>query len=447
MYKINILSLGCAKNLVDSEVMTGMLRKAGFEITGAQDVADIIIVNTCGFISDAKEEAIDALLEAAQQKKQGSCRAIVAAGCLAQRYSNEIMQEIPEIDGLIGTGEIPRIVEVVTAVAAGEKMICVAAAPSFIYDHNMPRELLTPHYTAYIKVAEGCNNRCAYCAIPQIRGEYRSRKLESITAEARALAEKGVREINLIAQDTTRYGLDIYGEYKLDELLQGISGIDGIEWIRILYAYPTHFTDSLIEVMASNDKICKYLDIPLQHADNNILRKMNRQGSSEDVLSLIEKLRRNIPGLALRTSLIVGFPGETEQEYQTLADFVKKVRFDHLGVFVFSPEDGTPAAEMPGQVSEEIKEYRKDRLMKIQQELSYARNIGKIGEIISVLIEGKVETEAELYEGRTQYDAPEVDGIVSVRGINLKPGDIVPVKITHAYEYDLIGEVIDEPAQ
>lgn len=325
-------------------------------------------------------------------------------------------------------------------------MICVAAAPSFIYNHNMPRELLTPPYTAYIKVAEGCNNRCAYCAIPQIRGEYRSRKMESIMAEARALAEKGVREVNLIAQDTTRYGLDIYGEYKLDELLKGISEIDGIEWIRILYAYPTHFTDSLIEVIASNDKICKYLDIPLQHADDHILRKMNRQGSSKDVLRLIEKLRQNIPGLALRTSLIVGFPGETEKEYQTLVDFVKKVCFDHMGVFVFSPEEGTPAAEMPGQVSDEIKEYRKDRLMKIQQELSYARNIGKIGEIISVLIEGKVETEAELYEGRTEYDAPEVDGVVSVRGINLKPGDIVPVRITHAYEYDLIGEVINEPA-
>ena len=447
MRKIKILSLGCAKNLVDTEVMTGLLRKAGFEITGTQDGADIIIVNTCGFIADAKEEAIDALLEAAEQKKRGSCRAIVAAGCLAQRYSNEILQEIPEIDGLIGTGEIPRIVEVVKAAAAGEKMICVAAAPSFIYNHNMPRELLTPPYTAYIKVAEGCNNKCAYCAIPQIRGEYRSRKMESITAEARALAEKGVREVNLIAQDTTRYGLDIYGEYKLDELLKGISEIDGIEWIRILYAYPTHFTDSLIEVIASNDKICKYLDIPLQHADDHILRKMNRQGSSEDVLRLVEKLRQNIPGLALRTSLIVGFPGETEKEYQTLVDFVKKVHFDHMGVFVFSPEEGTPAAKMPGQVSDEIKEYRKDRLMKIQQELSYARNIGKIGEIISVLIEGKVETEAELYEGRTEYDAPEVDGVVSVRGINLKPGDIVPVRITHAYEYDLIGEVINEPAQ
>ncbi len=447
MHKINILNLGCAKNLVDSEVMTGMLRRAGFEITADQESADIIIVNTCGFIADAKEESIDALLQAVEHKKSGTCRGIVAAGCLAQRYSGEILQEIPELDGLVGTGEIPRIVEVVNAVIDGERKIFVTGTPSFIYNHNMPRELLTHPYSAYIKVAEGCNNRCTYCAIPQIRGAYRSRKQESIIAEAGMLAEQGVREINLIAQDTTRYGLDIYGEYKLDELLRSLSGIDGPEWIRVLYAYPTHFTDSLIEVIASKDKICKYLDIPLQHADDEILRKMNRQGSSADVVRLIEKLRKNIPGLALRTSLIVGFPGETEKEYQTLVDFVKMVRFDHMGVFVFSPEEGTPAAEMPGQVPDEIKEYRKDRLMKIQQEISYTRNIGKIGEIISVLIEGKVETEPELYEGRTEYDAPEVDGVISIRGMNLKPGDIVPVRITHAYEYDLIGEVINESAQ
>lgn len=441
MQKIKVVSLGCAKNLVDSEVMTGLLRESGYEIVTGEKTADILLVNTCGFIDAAKEESVNAIMEAVSFKQKGKCRALVVTGCLAQRYKDELLAEIPEIDGLIGTGEIPYIANVVGEAVEGKKPVRVAA-PTFIYDHQLPRDLATPAYSAYIKVAEGCNNRCAYCAIPSIRGDYRSRPLESIESEALRLASQGVREVNLIAQDTTRYGLDLYGDYKLDKLLKKLVTVEGLEWLRVLYAYPTHFTDSLIEVMASHDKICRYLDIPLQHADNAILRAMKRQGSVEDILRLIDRLRKNISGLTLRTSFIVGFPGETEQQFQNLVDFIKTVRFDRIGVFTYSPEEGTPAADLPGQVPEEVKEARKDLLVNIQQDISLAKNQEKIGQIISALIEGKEEGGPEVYYGRTQADAPEVDGTVQVSGKGLSSGDIVSVRITHAYEYDLIGEVI-----
>ncbi len=442
VFKAKITSLGCAKNLVDSEVMAGLLRQAGYIITDTDEEADILIVNTCGFIAPAKEESVNAILDAAGHKEGGSCRALVVVGCLAQRYRDEILAEIPEIDGIMGTGDIPRIAEVVREALEGKKP-AVVSAPSFIYSHEMPRVLATPGYSAYIKIAEGCNNRCAYCAIPDIRGEYRSRELESIVAEAGDLARQGVREVNLIAQDTTRYGLDRYGEYRLDQLLARLAEIEGLAWIRVLYAYPTHFTDNLIDVIARTDKVCKYLDIPLQHADDYILRLMNRRGTRHDVLELIEKLRRRIPGLALRTSLIVGFPGETEEHFENLADFVKTVKFDRIGVFAYSPEEGTAAAAMPGMVPDHVKEARKDLLIRIQQEISLEKNKEKIGRIISVLIEGKEENEHEVYLGRTEADAPEVDGVIYVSGGGLHPGDIVPVRVTHAYEYDLIGEVTE----
>lgn len=441
MLKIKVVSLGCAKNLVDSEVMTGLLRESGYEIVTGEKTADVLLVNTCGFIDAAKEESVSAIMEAVSFKQMGKCRALVVTGCLAQRYKDELLAEIPEIDGLIGTGEVPHIARVVKDVLAGQKPVRVSP-PTFIYDHQLPRDLATPAYSAYIKVAEGCNNRCAYCAIPAIRGDYRSRPLESIEAEASRLATQGVREVNLIAQDTTRYGLDLYGEYKLDKLLQSLVTVPDLEWLRVLYAYPTHFTDSLIEVLASHEKICRYLDVPLQHADNAILRAMNRPGSNDDILRLIEKLRQNIPGLTLRTSFIVGFPGETDQQFQNLADFVKTVRFDRVGVFTYSPEDGTAAVDLPGQVPDELKEARKDYLINIQQDISLAKNKQKIGQIISVLIEGKDEDGPEVYYGRSQADAPEVDGTVQVNGKGLSAGDIVSVKVTHAYEYDLIGEVI-----
>ena len=441
MQKIKVVSLGCAKNLVDSEVMTGLLRESGYEIVTGEKNADILLVNTCGFIDAAKEESVNAIMEAASYKKKGKCRALVVTGCLAQRYKDELLAEIPEIDGLIGTGEIPHIAKVVGEAFKGKRPVRVAT-PTFIYDHELPRDLATPAYSAYIKVAEGCNNRCAYCVIPAIRGDYRSRPMESIEAEARRLASQGVREVNLIAQDTTRYGLDLYGEYKLDKLLNRLAGVDGLAWLRVLYAYPTHFTDSLIETLASQEKICRYLDIPLQHADDKILQAMNRQGSSQDILRLIDKLRKNILGLTLRTSFIVGFPGETEQQFQNLVDFVKTVRFDRVGVFTYSLEEGTAAADLPGQVPDEVKEARKDFLLNIQQDISLAKNKEKIGQTVSALIEGKESSSPEVYFGRTPADAPEVDGTVLVSGQGLSAGDIVSVKITHAYEYDLIGEVI-----
>jgi len=441
LFKINILSLGCAKNLVDSEVMTGLLREAGYTATDCVEEADILLVNTCGFINAAKEESVNAILEAAGYKKEGRCKALVVTGCLAQRYKDELLHEIPEIDGLVGTGELPRIARVVKEALEGKRPAFVDS-PSFIYNHEMPRVISTPSYTAYIKVAEGCDNRCAYCAIPMIRGTYRSRTIESIVSEARDLSGKGVKEINLIAQDITRYGLDLYGKHRLDELLIELAGLEKLSWIRLLYAYPTHFTDRLIDVIAGTDKICKYLDIPLQHADDVLLRSMNRRGTCRDILRLIERLRESIPGLALRSSFIVGFPGETEERFQTLVDFVKTVRFDRIGVFAYSPEEGTPAAAMPGQVPDEIKEERKDRLMRIQEEISLEKNRAKIGKIISVLIEGKDQTEQEIYFGRTEADAPEIDGAVLVKGCGLNPGDLVQVRVTHAYEHDLIGEVI-----
>jgi len=439
VFKVNIISLGCAKNLVDSEVMAGILRDSGYVISSSEKDADILVVNTCGFIDAAREESIEAILSAARFK-DGNCKALIVTGCMAQRYKDELLAEIPEIDGLVGTGEIPGLTKTIQEALQGKKPVRVGT-PSFIYDDKTPRILRTPDYTAYVKIAEGCNNRCAYCAIPEIRGEYRSRTVESITAETRGLAGKGVREVNLIAQDTTRYGLDLYGEYKLDELLRGLADVEELFWIRLLYAYPTRFTDELIDVIAGHDKICRYLDIPLQHADDRILRAMNRQGTRADILELIIKLRKNIPGLALRTSMIVGFPGETEESFGILTEFVKTVRFDRMGVFTYSPEEGTPAADMPGQVPDEVKEERKDRLMEIQQEISLDKNREKVGEIISVLVEGKVENEKEIYVGRTEADAPEVDGNIFISGNGLQPGDIVTVRVTHAYEYDLIGEV------
>lgn len=440
MHRVKILSLGCAKNLVDSEVMTGMLQEAGYVLCRDTEDANVLIVNTCGFIADAREESVNTILEAAGYKNGGNCRALIVTGCLAQKYKDEILREIPEIDGLIGTGEIPRIAEAVTAAINGDRPAYIKT-PTFIYSHEMPRILQTPAYSAYVKIAEGCSNRCTYCAIPEIRGEFRSRKTESILSEAVGLVKTGVREINLIAQDTTRYGLDIYGHHRLDELLQDLAAVQGLAWIRVLYAYPTHFTDRLIEVMAGNDKICRYLDIPLQHADDQILRAMNRRGKTRDILELIEKLRQRIPGLVLRTSFIVGFPGETEEAFQRLVDFVKTVRFDKVGVFTYSPEEGTPAVKMGGQIPDELKEERKDRLMEVQQVISLAINRDKIGRTVQAIIEREDETGQGRYIGRTQTDAPEVDGNIFVQGTALYPGQIVPVKVTHAYEYDLIGEV------
>lgn len=442
MPKVSFVSLGCNKNLVDTEVMMGLLAKAGFEIIGQEDAADVLLVNTCGFINDAKEESIHTIIQLAQYKKTGSCKALIVTGCLAQRYKDELLKEIPEIDGLVGTGEIDRIVEAVRGAIDGERKNIVSGR-SFIYDHQLPRWRTTPSHYAYIKIAEGCDNRCSYCVIPDIRGGYRSRPKESILREAQDLVEQGVKEINITAQDSTRYGIDLYGRYALAELVQEMEQIPGLQWVRLLYAYPTRITEELIEVLKTGSKLCKYLDMPIQHVDKELLARMNRQGDREMLLSLIKRLRREVPGITLRTTLIVGFPGETEAQFQSLLEFVKEAEFDRLGAFTYSQEENTPAGRMREQIPEDVKNQRRNLIMQVQQEISLKKNRNKIGSIISVLVEGKSVESQELYVGRSGADAPDIDGTVVFTGASLNPGDMVRVRITDAAEYDLMGEVLE----
>lgn len=434
-----MVSLGCAKNLVDSEVMLGRLNQAGFEIVD-ENQAEVIVVNTCGFIASAKEESINTIMEMAQYKATGSCRALIVAGCLAQRYKDELLSEIPELDAVIGTGEVDKIAEVARRALTGERLDLVNV-PKYLYDHTAPRYRTTPDYSAYVKVAEGCDNRCSYCIIPDMRGSFRSRPLESIVAEVQDLATAGVKEIMLIAQDTTRYGQDLYGTYKLPELIRLIAPIAGIEWIRLLYCYPSHFTRELIDTMAAEPKVCKYLDLPLQHADNTILQAMHRKGNITEVEQLIKSLRQAMPDLALRTTFIVGFPGETEEQFNNLLSFVDRIRFDRVGVFTYSQEEDTPAGKREDQIPEEVKEERLDRLMTLQSRISAELNQSWIGKTVNVLVEGITGNPKRPYIGRTERDAPEIDGEIYFTGAELKIGDIVRVRITGAETYDLIGEV------
>ncbi len=440
MLKVGFASLGCNKNLVDSEVMMGLLHRAGYAIVDDYSVADVLVVNTCGFISDAKEESIQTILELAQHKKKGNCKALIVAGCLAQRYNDELLAEIPEIDGIIGTGEIDRVVELTQHTVAGEHPALVTDR-QYIYNHELPRWQATPPYSAYVKIAEGCDNRCSYCVIPLIRGPYRSRPKESILAEVRGLVSKGVKEINLIAQDTTRYGTDLYGYPALAELLREVAAVPETQWVRVLYTYPTRITQDLLQVMQQTPNVCKYLDMPIQHVDDQVVKDMNRQGNRAVLTALIEQFRQAVPGITLRTTLIVGFPGEGEPQFQNLLEFVKEVEFDRLGVFTYSQEEDTPAGQRPDQVPEEVKELRRDILMTAQQEISLNHNRQKIGSTILVLVEGISAENKELYVGRSQADAPEIDGLVFFTGPVLNPGDMVEVRITDATEYDLIGEV------
>jgi len=442
--KASLVSLGCAKNLVDSEVMLGILAEKGFVITGNEAEADVIIVNTCGFIGSAKEESINTILDLAKYKEDGNCKALVVTGCLGKKYKDELKDELPEVDAIIGTNEVPQIAEVVEAALKG-KSTFKANESEFIYNHELPRVQTTPTYSAYVKIADGCDNCCSYCVIPEMRGKFRSRPLESIVKEVEALALRGVKEINLIAQDSTRYGEDLYGHYKLAQLLQELNNIEGIVWIRILYCYPTHFNDELIETMAKTPKVCKYLDLPLQHADNDILRKMNRKGTREDIINLIHKLREFMPDITLRTSFIVGLPGETETKFQELLDFIQDIKFDRVGVFTYSREEGTPAYSME-QVPDNIKEERYHQLMSLQREISLERNRKWLGKKIVVLVEGKSVEKEELCIGRTEGDAPEIDGNIYFTG-NYQPGDFVTVKVIEAYDYDLLGEVVYESGQ
>ena len=447
MKNVLFISLGCDKNLVDSEKMLGLLTEKGYTMVEEEKDADAIVVNTCCFIHDAKEESIETILEMASWKEKGKCKALVAAGCLAQRYQEEIREEIPEVDAIVGTTGYTEIVKILDELLEGEGEEALTCCPSI---DRLPaslsdkRVVTTGGYTAYLKIAEGCNKFCTYCIIPHIRGRYRSFPMEDLLDEAERLVKNGVRELILIAQETTVYGVDCYGRKALPELLKKLCQIDGLDWIRLLYCYPEEITDELIQVMKEEKKICHYLDIPIQHSEDSILKRMGRRTNREELVALINKLRREIPDIVLRTTLITGFPGETEEEFARMVDFVEKMKFNRLGVFTYSTEEGTKAAVMEEQVPEEVKEQRRDRIMELQQEISAQTASRMVGKKMSVLIEGYLYEE-DIYIGRTYMDAPKVDGNVFVRAEEeMISGDIVPVYITGASEYDLMGDVIYE---
>lgn len=436
--KVLLISLGCDKNLVDSEVMLGLLNKAGHQLTNDETEADVVVVNTCAFISDAKEESINTIIEMGELKKTGKLKKLIVAGCLSQRYKDEIMKELPEIDVIIGATNYDKIVE---AIGTDEESIVddINYTPRPIAE----RIVTTNASMAYFKIAEGCNKLCTYCIIPHIRGRYRSVPMDSLIASAEKLASDGIKEIVLVAQETTLYGVDLYGEKKLPELLIKLSEIEGIEWIRLLYCYPEEITDELIEVMATNPKICHYVDIPIQHSENAILKRMGRRTSREDIVELVGRLRTAMPDIAIRTTLISGFPGETQELHDGLVDFVDECEFDRLGVFTYSPEEGTPAAEYEDQVDGELAAKWRDEIMELQQEISYEKNQQMIGSTQKVLIEGYL-VDDDVYVGRTYRDAPGVDGIVFVSApYELISGSFVDVKITEANEYDLTGVIVE----
>ena len=444
MLKIALESLGCSKNLVDAEIMMGILNKKGYKLVGDFEEADIILVNTCGFIESAKQESIDTILELAQLKETANLKILIVTGCLAQRYSDELKAEIPEIDAIVGTGSYQNIDDIIDSLKK-EKHIVSLNDIDFVYNENLPRYISTPNHMAYLKIGEGCDNKCTYCIIPKLRGKYRSRKMEDIIVEAKDLAAKGVKEVVVIAQDTTKYGCDLYGKEMLPQLLEELANIEGIKWIRIMYSYPESITEELVKVMKKYDNICNYFDMPIQHASNKILKLMNRHTTKEDILSKVEMIRNYIPDATLRTTIIVGFPGETEEDFNEMIEFVKIAKFDRLGAFAYSREEDTPADKLPNHVEEETKLSRRDTLMLVQQEISQELNSNKVGNEYEVLIEEKIED--KVYIGRTQGDAEEIDSIVYVKSNNqLEVGDFVNVKINNALEYDLMGDVIDELA-
>lgn len=445
MLKAGFISLGCSKNLVDTEVMLGILAKNNIEITAEPAKADILIVNTCTFIQSAKEESITTILNMAEYKQEGKgkCRSLIIAGCMGQRYGQELLEEFPEVDAIVGTGAWSRIMEAVEATIQERKRVLITGESKEIYTASTPRIFTTPFYSAYIKIAEGCNHRCAYCAIPYVRGNYRSRTIEDIKQEVEALAEKGVKEFNIIAQDTTYYGRDIYGKPSLVELLKELVKIEKVKWLRIQYAYPHTFTDELIDLIASEDKICNYVDLPLQHAHNDVLKRMRRSDTKESVEALLAKLRERIPGVVIRSSFIVGFPGETDSQYTTLRNFVEKQRFDKVGIFSYSREEGTPAYDMPNQVDENIMQEHYHDLMSLQSKISETINIEMEGKVLDVLIEGR-DDEQHMAYGRSYREAPDVDGQVFIEGDDIsQPGDIVKVRILQGFDYDVVGERVD----
>ena len=440
---MNILfvSLGCDKNLVDTEVMLGLLASRGHQMVDSEEIADVIVINTCCFIHDAKEESIQTILEMAEYKKAGSCKAMIVTGCLAQRYKQEIIDEIEEVDAVLGTTSYDKIVEAIDEALAGHtsvEMTDIDALPLV----ESKRLVTTGGHFAYLKIAEGCDKHCTYCIIPKIRGNFRSVPIERLLKEAEDLVAQGVKEIILVAQETTLYGKDLYGEKSLHKLLRELCKISGLRWIRILYCYPEEITDELIQVIKEEDKICNYLDLPIQHASDGILKRMGRRTSKEQLVEIIGKLRKEIPDIAIRTTLITGFPGETQEQHEELMEFVDEMEFDRLGVFTYSPEEDTPAAVMPDQIPEDVKEDRQAELMELQQEIAFDLAEEMIGREVLVMIEGKMADE-NAYVGRTYKDAPNVDGLIFVESEEeLMSGDFARVRITGALEYDLMGEII-----
>ena len=443
MVKIATVSLGCPKNTVDTEVMLGTLQENGYQIISDAAQAEVIIINTCGFIDSAKRESIETILEFSKYKED-KCHVLIVTGCLVQRNSEELSKEIPEIDGIMGTGDYEKIIECIQSNLKGEKFSSTDNL-EYLYNELTPRMLSTPKYTAYLKIAEGCDNHCTYCIIPSLRGKYRSRTIDSIIAEANKLVDKGVREIILVAQDTTVYGLDLYNELMLPKLLMQLNKIDKLKWIRIMYCYPTYMTNELIRTIKELDKVCNYIDIPLQHGDNEILKRMGRNETREQLTNLIQKIRSEIPDVVLRTSLIVGFPGEKEEHFNNLVDFIQEIKMDRMGAFTYSKEEGTAAAKLSGQISERIKKLRQHRVMKIQRDISRIINHNKIGNEIEVLVESY---DGKTIVGRSYGDAPQIDGKVLVKtDILVRPGDFVKVRIVSATDYDLIGEIMDESGE
>jgi len=441
MLKAGFISLGCAKNLVDTEVMLGLLATNDITITDNPPEADILIINTCTFIDTAKEESIETILQMADYKKQGKCQCLIVAGCLGQRYQQDLLNELPEVDAIIGTGAWHRIIEAIHTTMVDKRRVLFIDETNTIYDETMPRVNTTPFYSAYVKIAEGCSNCCSYCIIPKVRGKFRSRAVESIVAEVKNLVASGVKEINLIAQDTTSYGRDQQGAPKLTDLLQELVKIDGLMWIRLLYCYPKYFSDELIELIATEPKICNYVDLPLQHSHNDILKAMLRPDGQEDIETLLAKLRSRIPGIAIRTSFIVGFPGETEEHFEALRQFVISQRFDRVGVFTYSQEEDTIACALPDQIDDEVKQERYHNLMSLQCQISEELNQDLEGTVLDILIE-TVSTEPEvIVSGRSYREAPDVDGQIYIeKATECKPGDVIQAQVVQGFTYDVVAE-------
>jgi ribosomal protein S12 methylthiotransferase len=452
--KIGFVSLGCPKNLVDSEVMMGQLQKHGYELTTDREAADVIVVNTCGFIDAAKQESINTILEMAGLKETANCKRLVVAGCLVERYRQDLLNQLPEVDAVLGTSEVEKIVAAVdpSAVAAEDAAFVASNSwmtrglPTYIYDEHAPRVLATPRHFAYVKIAEGCDHTCAFCAIPQMRGKYRSRRAGSILREAEQLAAQGVKELILISQDSTQYGLDLGVKDGLADLLRSLARVDGVEWIRVMYTYPNSLSDATLAAMAEEEKVCKYLDMPLQHASANVLKRMRRGGNRQLLEKLLTRAKQTVPGIALRTTFVVGFPGETEEDFNELVQFVRDVEFDRVGVFTYSDEEGTHGFELDGKVPVRAMRSRRARLMREQKQISKRRNRALVGREFRALLEGVSEESELLLQARLESQAPEVDGHILINdvpaGFAARPGDFVKIEITEAHEYDLVARAV-----